>query len=97
MDATARLLAPRKLTHRPEGEGRREKKLPGKEQKPEKPNRKERRGGEKQPQAPSPVPQGGRKKRGRSGRPPEVTLRSNGQKDSTEQPSLMKPYYLSDD
>ena len=32
----------------------------------------------------------------RPGRPPEVVLRSNGQKDSTEQPSLMKPYYLSD-
>ena len=41
-----------------------------------------------------------RKNRGskgrRPGRPPEVVLRSNGQKDSTEQPSLMKPYYLSD-
>ena len=35
--------------------------------------------------------------RGRAGRPPEIVLRSNGQKDSTEQPSLMKPYYLSDD
>ncbi len=34
---------------------------------------------------------------GGRGRPPEVTLRTNGQKDSTEQPSLMKPYYLSHD
>ncbi len=33
----------------------------------------------------------------RPGPSPEVTLRTNGQKDSTEQPSLMKPYYLSHD
>ena len=103
MDATARLLAPRKLSRRTEQERRREKSLPGKEQKPEKPNRKERRGQAKPQPAPSPVsaPLGGRKKRGSGGRrgsrPPEVTIRSNGQKDSTEQPSLMKPYYLSDD
>ena len=103
MDATARLLAPRKLTHRPEQERRREKSLPGKERKPEKPNRKERRGQDKPQPAPSsvPAPLNGRKKRGgsrgRGSRPPEVTIRSNGQKDSTEQPSLMKPYYLSDD
>ena len=103
MDATARLLAPRKLTHRPEQERRREKNLPGKVQKPEKPNRKERRGQDKPQPAPSsvPAPLNGRKKRGgsrgRGSRPPEVTIRSNGQKDSTEQPSLMKPYYLSDD
>ena len=54
------------------------------------------------PQA-APVPaKGGKRppargKGGRSGRPPEVTLRSSAQKDSTEQPSLMKPYYLHDD
>ena len=104
MDATARLLAPRKLA-RPQTEGRRTKELPG-QQAPqqEKTNRKERRGqGKKQttpPPAPAPMPKNGRKKRsgrGHSGRPPEVVLRTNGQKDSTEQPSLMKPYYLSDD
>ena len=54
------------------------------------------------PQA-APVPaKGGKRppargKGGRSGRPPEVALRSSAQKDSTEQPSLMKPYYLHDD
>ena len=104
MDATARLLAPRKLT-RPQQENRRSKDLPGdKTAQKEKANRKERRGqGKKQtppPAAPAPMPKSGRKKRGgrgHSGRPPEVVLRTNGQKDSTEQPSLMKPYYLSDD
>ena len=35
--------------------------------------------------------------RGGRNRPPEVVLRSNGQKDSTEQPSLMKPYYMDHD
>ena len=49
-----------------------------------------------------PEPQAARKRKGSGrhggrGRPPEVTLRTNGQKDSTEQPSLMKPYYLSHD
>ena len=52
--------------------------------------------------APAPAPKAaGRQKNRRGGRdrgrPMEHTLRSNGQKDSTEQPSLMKPYYLSDD
>ena len=32
--------------------------------------------------------------RGRRSGPPEVTLRPGGQKDSTEQPTLMKSYYL---
>ena len=37
-----------------------------------------------------------RRDRGRSrrGGPPEVVLRPGNQKDSTEQPSLMRPYYL---
>ncbi len=35
--------------------------------------------------------------RGRRGGPPEVTLRPGSQKDSTEQPTLVKPYYISYD
>ena len=118
MDATARLLAPRKLPQRAEKPRRKEQ--PPKEQQsrkgrpapkeqpagPEKrpaqgqPAGKGRKtqGRQNQPQQPAPA-KSGRKKRGggRAGRPPEVVLRTNGQKDSTEQPSLMKPYYLSDD
>ena len=107
MDATARLLAPRKPLARPEGERRRDK-----APQPEAASRKEgkgRRQPRKQDNLPAEKPakssrgtppaREGKKRgagRGRGGRPPEITLRSNGQKDSTEQPSLMKPYYLSD-
>ena len=122
MDATARLLAPRKLPRQPEKPRRKDKgeqppkeakqsrkgkqasqeKAPKKEKQPsqEKAPKKERKPQEKQAQPAAPAPKSGRKKRGgrgRSGRPPEIILRTNGQKDSTEQPSLMKPYYLSDD
>ena len=97
MDATARLLAPRSRGQapkkpkaakapraeaaQPQGQPRKGKKKAAAEPlHREEPRRKKRGGG-----------------RGRGpGRPPEVVLRSNGQKDSTEQPSLMKPYYLSD-
>ena len=104
MDATARLLAPRPRTQapkkpkapkqaakapkaeavQPQGQSRKaNKKKASPAAEPlhkEEPRRKKNRGSK------------GR----RPGRPPEVVLRSNGQKDSTEQPSLMKPYYLSD-
>ena len=104
MDATARLLAPRPRTQapkkpkapkqaakapkaeavQPQGQSReanKKKAAPAAEPlHKEEPRRKKNRGSK------------GR----RPGRPPEVVLRSNGQKDSTEQPSLMKPYYLSD-
>ena len=104
MDATARLLAPRPRTQapkkpkapkqaakapkaeavQPQGQSRKaNKKKAAPAAEPlhkEEPRRKKNRGSK------------GR----RPGRPPEVVLRSNGQKDSTEQPSLMKPYYLSD-
>ncbi len=97
MDATARLLAPKPRSGRPAAEA------------PAKSRRKRRSNPapEARPQAAQPAPKlpgalsgGTRKKsgsRGRPGRPPEVTLRTGGQKDSTEQPSLMKPYYLNDD
>ena len=102
MDATARLLAPRKPAPRPEKKDNRKEKRPKEQQvRQEKAAQKQPKAQKKQAaQSPAPAPKSGRKKhggRGRSGRPPEIVLRTNGQKDSTEQPSLMKPYYLSDD
>ena len=97
MDATARLLAPRKPLPRLEKKEGRKDKRPKEQQPPQKQSKAQKK---QAAQSPIPAPKGGRKKhggRGRSGRPPEVVLRTNGQKDSTEQPSLMKPYYLSDD
>ena len=38
-----------------------------------------------------------RRSRGRRSGPPEVMFRRGSQKDSTEQPSLMKPYYMTPD
>ncbi len=98
MDATARLLAARKPVARPEKKEGRKGKRPKEKAAGEQPAQKERRAQGKKQSAPA--PKSGRNKhggRGRSGRPPEIVLRTNGQKDSTEQPSLMKPYYLSDD
>ena len=92
MDATARLLAPR---------GRAQ--TAPKKDKPVEPPAKKRKKAARPPEPPAkPEPQAARKRKGGGrhggrGRPPEVTLRTNGQKDSTEQPSLMKPYYLSHD
>ena len=107
MDATARLLAPRKPVRSA---------APAQEPAPAAGAAKRRR--KKKPAAsPVPVPApaaekfppkrasgapvpekkraGGGKGRGRHSGPPEI--RRSSQKDSTEQPSLMKPYYLSDD
>ena len=92
MDATARLLAPR---------GRAQA-APKKDKPVEQPAKKRKKAA-RPPEPPAkPEPQAARKRKGGGrhggrGRPPEVTLRTNGQKDSTEQPSLMKPYYLSHD
>ena len=99
MDATARLLAPRKPAPRPEKTENRKEKRPKQQTSQAKAAQKQPKAQKQQPPQP-PAPKSGRKKhggRGRAGRPPEIVLRSNGQKDSTEQPSLMKPYYLSDD
>lgn len=99
MDATARLLAPRKPTPRPEKTENRKEKRPKQQTSQAKAAQKQPKAQKQQPPQP-PAPKSGRKRhggRGRAGRPPEIVLRSNGQKDSTEQPSLMKPYYLSDD
>ena len=98
MDSTARLLSSR----RP---------LPVREDRPRSQRRKkEERKGQRQEQTaqkqekaapkaqPAPKAEARRHKdRGRSRRPMEPDLRRHGQKDSTEQPSLMKPYYLNDD
>ena len=99
MDATARLLAPRKPAPRPEKTENRKEKRPKQQTSQAKAAQKQPKAQKQQPPQP-PAPKSGRKRhggRGRAGRPPEIVLRSNGQKDSTEQPSLMKPYYLSDD
>ena len=102
MDATARLLAPRRLTLTPvsrQQEEHREGERSGKKRR--------RRGGAKQSQQAQPAPRqpeqqsgaqkpagGGRKSGRRHSRGmPEEPQRSHP-KDSTEQHSLMKPYYL---
>ncbi len=109
MDATARLLAPRRLTlsqERPsrpaqqEGRNSRRKKEAARPHAPagEKP-REHKQAKEKAAQTPeekrtAPAPKRRRERRGdgRRGMPPEP--RRQQHKDSTEQPSLMKPYYL---
>ena len=99
MDATARLLAPRRPAPRPAAE-------PPVQEEHKKRQRKKKKPAAQPAPAPTPAPApapkaAGRKKNRRGGRdrgrPVEPTLRRSGQKDSTEQPSLMKPYYLSDD
>ena len=104
MDATARLLAPR-----PRAQAPKKPKTPKQSAKAPKaeavqPQGQSRKANKKKA-APAAEPlhkEEPRRKKNRGskgrrpGRPPEVVLRSNGQKDSTEQPSLMKPYYLSD-
>ena len=102
MDATARLLAPRPRAQAPKKPKVPAKKAPKAEAvQPQGQSKK----ANKKKAAPAAEPlhkEEPRRKKNRGskgrrpGRPPEVVLRSNGQKDSTEQPSLMKPYYLSD-
>ena len=98
MDSTARLLSSR----RP---------LPVREDRPRSQRRrKEERKGQRQEQTaqkqekaapkaqPAPKAEARRHKdRGRSRRPVEPDLHRHSQKDSTEQPSLMKPYYMNED
>ena len=102
MDATARLLAPRPRTQAPKKPKAPAKKAPKAEAvQPQGQSRKANKKKASPAAEPLHKEEPRRKKnRGskgrRPGRPPEVVLRSNGQKDSTEQPSLMKPYYLSD-
>ncbi len=104
MDATARLLAPRRPAPRPQVQ-RAPEPPKGREQKksaPPKPRRQGKKQGapvqpEKEPVLPPSL--AGRKKRRRDDRPRPVDapLRSDRQKDSTQHKSLMRPYYLHDD
>ena len=106
MDATARLLAPRRPAPRPqvrEQERSEGQKKQAKESKPQ--QQKPRRQGKKQgaPAQPAKEPVlppslAGKRKRRRDDRPRpiEAPLRSDRQKDSTQHKSLMRPYYLHD-
>ena len=105
MDATARLLAPRRPA-RPErsGEhsGRRRKKTSGQSQPPKGEHTAQPAPAQKQKQQPAPKKaaknrsEGSKSRRGRSGgrHEPDLDSHRHQPKDSTEQPSLMKPYYL---
>ena len=110
MDATARLLAPRRPVHaspaapaRPERSsehsGRRRKKKNNQVQAPKAERTAQPAPVQKQqPPAPKKAanrPESSKKRRGRSGRhEPDLDAHRHQPKDSTEQPSLMKPYYL---
>ena len=102
MDATARLLAPRRLPQtrqasRDSGGAKSGEKRRGKGKK--EPRQETQLAPKKASGAPVPAKSkrsGGHDRgRGRRGGPPEI--RRSSQKDSTEQPSLMKPYYISHD
>ena len=114
MDATARLLAPRKSTLSREGSAASRRAVPRKRRRGNAGGEGESRaaaGKEKSQRTAAPA-EAGRKKRGESGegkarpaarsskkhrggpRGPIEPMKSNRTKDSTEQHSLMKPYYL---
>ena len=101
MDATARLLAPQSAGKgRPDrdGEALREAGRSG---------RRKKGGAKAQPakapeQKAAPAPEHRKKRKnrsgaGRGGRGPVLPMKSGAVKDSTEQPSLMKPYYIEHD
>ena len=104
MDATARLLAPRPL---PQAQPQTQTKKRDKEaSKPASPKPRQGKKNKKQGAPPKPVqesalpPSLARKRRPRRDgkpRPVEAPLRADRQKDSTQQKSLMRPYYLHDD
>lgn len=106
LDATARLLAPKSSPAQPPRAKQDKQRTGAASGGPKRRGGKTKSGGTQQAQPARPaaeplaVPKAKKKRsgaRGRGGRPPEVTLRTGSQKDSTEQPSLMKPYYLSRD
>ena len=89
--------APRKK--KAQAQPKQEKKA--KEQAPAKP-RKEKKAEKPAPRQEQPKDSGRREEkkrrsRGRRNGPPDMMLRRDNQKDSTEQPSLMKPYYMTPD
>ena len=102
LDATARLLAPRRPAPRPQAQPQQKKQEPAGQQGRQKP----RRRGKKQGAPAQPVKEpvlppslSGKRKRRRDDRPRpiEAPPRSDRQKDSTQHKSLMRPYYLQDD
>ncbi len=104
MDATARLLAPRRPASRPQVQPQQKKQEqePGQKQGRQKPRRKgKKQGAPAQPVKEPVLPPSlsGKKKRRRDDRPRpiEAAPRSDRQKDSTQHKSLMRPYYLHDD
>ena len=96
MDSTARLLASRRpLPVREERSRSQRRKKEGRKE-----GRQEQSAQRQEKAAAKPAPKAEARRnrdRGRSRRPMEPDLHKHGQKDSTEQPSLMKPYYLNDD
>ena len=110
MDATARLLAPRRPAPRPQVQAQSQPKSQPKQQEKtqaQNPARhKPRRQGKKQGAPAQPVKEpvlppslSGKRKRRRDDRPRpiEAPPRADRQKDSTQHKSLMRPYYLHDD
>jgi ATP-dependent RNA helicase RhlE len=113
MDATARLLAPRPRpaqaspSPRQEGSGQNRRKgqqsakgTPAQKKAPaasQGARTKQNRGGAAGGKAQNGTIPGGRARSRRNDRPRPVELRQSHVKDSTEQPSLMKPYYLHDE
>ena len=106
LDATARLLAPRRPAPRPQAQPQRKKQEQAQEPERKQGRQKPRRQGKKQgaPVQPAKEPVlppslSGKRKRRRDDRPRpvEAPLRSDRQKDSTQHKSLMRPYYLHDD
>ncbi len=102
MDATARLLAPRRPAGRPQAQPEQKRKQE-KAQRPaqQKPRRQGKKQGAPAPAAKEPVlppSLSGRKRHRRDDRPRpiEAPLRADRQKDSTQHKSLMRPYYLHD-
>ncbi len=106
MDATARLLAPRRPAPRPQVQAQRKaepEKKRERDQKsaPQKPRRQGKKQGAPVPAAKEPAlppSLAGKKRRRRDDRPRpiEAAPRSDRQKDSTQHKSLMRPYYLHD-
>ena len=105
MDATARLLAPRpKVQAQPQAQA--QKKRDREAPKPAPPRPRQGKKNKKQGAPPRPAAEpalppslSGKRKPRRDGRPRpvEAPLRADRQKDSTQQKSLMRPYYLHDD
>ena len=106
MDATARLLAPRRPAPRPQVQAQRKaepEKKRERDQKsaPQKPRRQGKKQGApvppaKEPALPPSLADKKRRRRSDRPRPIEAAPRSDRQKDSTQHKSLMRPYYLHD-